>query len=135
MRRLPPCGRDAVLLTFDDGPTAGVTDAVLDRLAIHGARALFFVVGRHVEESRDLARRIVEEGHVLGNHSHQHRMEHWPSLSSYQADLDRCQHAVSAATGRKPARGLWSMSATSAAPASPAPMTTTPRPGWSLARR
>jgi len=103
VRRLPPCGRDAVLLTFDDGPTAGVTDAVLDRLAIHGARALFFVVGRHVEESPDLARRIVEEGHVLGNHSHRHRMEHWPSLSSYQADLDRCQHAVSAATGREPA--------------------------------
>ena len=102
VRRLPPDVSRAVLLTFDDGPTPGVTEGVLERLAAHGARALFCVVGQRVVESPALARRIVDEGHALANHSHEHAMDHWPALDRYLADLDRCSDAVAAAAGCAP---------------------------------
>ncbi len=67
--------RDAgtVYLSFDDGPDPATTPAVLDALARHGARASFFCVGRKLREHPELARRIVAEGHTLGNHSEAHR--------------------------------------------------------------
>lgn len=63
-----------VSLTFDNGPTPGVTEAVLDTLRRHGIAATFFVVGENVETpaGRDLLRRIAAEGHRLGNHTYTH---------------------------------------------------------------
>jgi peptidoglycan/xylan/chitin deacetylase (PgdA/CDA1 family) len=59
-------------LTFDDGPTPGVTDRLLDLLATHGAKASFFCIGNQLEHNQPLVQRIVEEGHLLGNHSFSH---------------------------------------------------------------
>jgi peptidoglycan-N-acetylglucosamine deacetylase len=61
-------------LTFDNGPTAGVTDGVLDLLAERGVTATFFVVGTALRkpEGRRLARRAVAEGHRVGHHSVTH---------------------------------------------------------------
>ena len=65
----------AVSLTFDNGPSPGVTDAVLDELARRNLPATFFVVGdRLVDEGLDLARRAVAEGHRLGNHTYTHTL-------------------------------------------------------------
>jgi peptidoglycan/xylan/chitin deacetylase (PgdA/CDA1 family) len=61
-----------IAFTFDDGPSAANTPELLDLLARHGARATFFVVGNHVKGSEPLLRRIVDEGHELGNHSYSH---------------------------------------------------------------
>ena len=65
-----------VALTYDDGPTPGVTDVILDQLAAHNSHATFFVIGRRVQLFPDLARRIVREGHEIANHSFTH-----PNLS------------------------------------------------------
>ena len=54
MKRLPPAAHPAVLLTFDDGPHPEVTPAVLDRLAAHGARAVFFPIGRRIKRAPHL---------------------------------------------------------------------------------
>jgi len=62
-----------VAITFDDGPIAGVTDSVLATLALRHARATFFVVGSALAQHPDLARRMHEAGHELGNHSYSHR--------------------------------------------------------------
>ncbi len=62
-----------ILLTFDDGPLPGSTDAVLDLLAGRGWRGVFFAVGRRIRANPELAHRIVAEGHVLGCHSWTHR--------------------------------------------------------------
>lgn len=62
-----------VALTFDDGPAAPHTDSVLDLLRAHGVRATFFVTGMSLEQHMPLARRMVEEGHELGNHSFSHQ--------------------------------------------------------------
>ena len=64
--------RPRVALTFDDGPTPGSTERVLDALGELGVRAAFFVVGRNVEKSPEILRRIDREGHVVGNHTWDH---------------------------------------------------------------
>ncbi|HET6764645.1 MAG TPA: glycosyltransferase [Longimicrobiaceae bacterium] len=64
--------RHRVALTFDDGPDASWTPAILDTLAALHAPATFFVIGRNVETAIGLTRRIVREGHELGNHTFTH---------------------------------------------------------------
>ena len=61
-----------VALTFDDGPDAVITPRILDVLRSHGAYATFFVIGRYAQEHPELVKRILDEGHELGNHSHGH---------------------------------------------------------------
>ena len=94
--------KDAVLLTFDDGPHPEVTPAVLRLLRRHTARAVFFVVGARVERAPHLLRTILDEGHVIGNHSFSHPMEHQPWVVPYYQDLVRCQQRVEGLTGRAP---------------------------------
>lgn len=61
-------GEPLVALTVDDSPHPALTPAILDALAEHGARATFFVIGERVAGNERIVRRIVEEGHELGNH-------------------------------------------------------------------
>jgi len=61
-----------IYLTFDDGPQAEATPFVLDTLAIYNAKATFFCIGKNVEEHPDLYKRILTEGHTVGNHTQNH---------------------------------------------------------------
>ena len=61
-----------VALTYDDGPTPGVTDVILEQLSSSHAKATFFVIGQRARAHPALARRIVEEGHEIANHSYTH---------------------------------------------------------------
>jgi peptidoglycan/xylan/chitin deacetylase (PgdA/CDA1 family) len=63
----------AVHLTFDDGPHPVATPNVLDILHERGIRATFFIVGRQAHLHPEIVRRIVQEGHSIGNHSQSHR--------------------------------------------------------------
>ncbi|HPD92120.1 MAG: polysaccharide deacetylase family protein [Rhodobacter sp.] len=62
-----------VALTFDDGPTAGQTEALIALLASRGVRATFFVTGQQAESLPAETRALVAAGHVLGNHAFSHR--------------------------------------------------------------
>ncbi len=64
--------RNELYLTFDDGPTPGVTDKILDQLRAYQAHATFFCLGKNVEAYPHLYQRILAEGHVVGNHSYDH---------------------------------------------------------------
>ncbi|WP_033292436.1 polysaccharide deacetylase family protein [Amycolatopsis jejuensis] len=66
-----------VTLTFDNGPTPGVTEQVLDALAHHSARATFFVVGSQLRQpgGRELAERAAAEGHRIGHHTATHTLQ------------------------------------------------------------
>jgi peptidoglycan-N-acetylglucosamine deacetylase len=67
-----PAGDKKIYLTFDDGPHPVATNFVLDELKRFGAKGTFFCIGKNVREQPSLYRRILEEGHRVGNHSHNH---------------------------------------------------------------
>lgn len=67
-----PADTNEVALTFDDGPDASITPAILDVLSRNGVPAAFFCIGERMANHPELVKRIDEEGHLLGNHSFSH---------------------------------------------------------------
>jgi polysaccharide deacetylase family sporulation protein PdaB len=67
-----PTVEKVIALTFDDGPDPVYTPQILDLLKKHHAKATFFVIGQRVKNYPEIARRIVEEGHEIGNHTYNH---------------------------------------------------------------
>lgn len=65
---------NAILLTFDDGPSVHVTPRLLRVLSDANISACFCVVGTHVQALPDITRQIVAEGHVIANHGYCHRL-------------------------------------------------------------
>ncbi|RYD73541.1 MAG: polysaccharide deacetylase family protein, partial [Sphingobacteriales bacterium] len=61
-----------IFLTFDDGPHPEHTAFVMDELLKYNARASFFCIGKNVVDQPEMYRRIIEEGHTVGNHTHNH---------------------------------------------------------------
>lgn len=87
-------------LSFDDGPHPEHTPRLLDLLARHAVRASFFVVGRHAEKYPEIARRIVAEGHLLGNHSHTHDRFGQMSLAEQVEDMAQADRVLQSLDGR-----------------------------------
>ncbi len=92
-----PGGR--VALTFDDGPKPYTTPLILDTLHKYNIKATFFVVGSSVKENPELVRRIVGEGHTLGNHTYTHTNMSDLSPEQMRQELQRTQEAVDEALG------------------------------------
>ncbi len=100
-----------VVLTFDDGPAPPFTEQILDILAEHGISATFFLCGKNVERHPEIARRIVREGHTIGNHTYSHpflmgRSRRFmaggnrPGPGSYRTDYGCAAYPVPAALRR-----------------------------------
>jgi peptidoglycan/xylan/chitin deacetylase (PgdA/CDA1 family) len=68
-----PAGEKLIALTFDDGPWPLTTDEVLGILQQYNARATFFWVGKNLARYPQLAQRVVEAGHAVGDHTWSHR--------------------------------------------------------------
>ncbi len=62
-----------ILLTFDDGPTAEATEIILTTLSQYGIKAAFFCIGNNVEKNHSLTKQILDEGHLIGNHTFNHK--------------------------------------------------------------
>jgi peptidoglycan-N-acetylglucosamine deacetylase len=90
-------------ITFDDGPSAEHTPAILDALRDAGVRATFFALGRHVREHPEIARRIVEEGHELASHGDDHSLLTFEGPKGIARQLRACNEAVVSAVGAPPA--------------------------------
>jgi len=101
-RRLNGGLKDAVLLTFDDGPHPQWTPVVLDLLKEYKARAIFFIVGARIQRAPHLLKRILDEGHALGNHSYTHPLEKQHRFGACVRDLLRCQQAIECLTNYRP---------------------------------
>lgn len=87
-------------LTFDDGPSAENTAAVLDILKEKNVKATFFVVGESVRKHPEVARRIVAEGHTIGIHCNNHAYEEiYESADSFLGDFEDAYAAVREVTG------------------------------------
>jgi peptidoglycan-N-acetylglucosamine deacetylase len=63
---------NTIAITFDDGPRPGGTEKILDILKTYNTEAAFFCIGNHVAQHPELAKRINQEGHLIGNHSYWH---------------------------------------------------------------
>ena len=95
-----PRDRPRVALTFDDGPDPEVTPAILDTLDAGGARATFFVIGRHLEQHRHIATRALCEGHELGNHSWMHSyLQNFYRTDQQQSDVERSTRLIQELSG------------------------------------
>jgi peptidoglycan/xylan/chitin deacetylase (PgdA/CDA1 family) len=86
-----PTREPVIYLTFDDGPTEGVTERVLEMLEGVGARATFFCLGMQAEALPSLVRRMEQQGHAIGNHTYAHRNGWQVSHREYLADIQRAQ--------------------------------------------
>jgi|GEM_PF-229621 len=91
-----------VALTFDDAPDDVFTPMVLDVLKREGVKATFFCVGNRIEKHPDVMRRIVAEGHVVGNHSYSHA--NLPKLSDekFREEIRKTDRLIRQFTGYTP---------------------------------
>lgn len=92
----------AVYLTFDDGPTPGVTEWVLEQLEKYDAKATFFCLGKNIEMYPHLYGMILEAGHKVGNHSYSHLKGWGVSLTEYTEDADFANQVVRSDLFRPP---------------------------------
>ena len=93
--------RNAVALTFDDGPSPD-TERILDVLGAHEASATFFMVGREVESFPGIAQRVLAEGHEVGNHSYSHPSYLFQRAAETQAQIMRAQSIIAETIGVRP---------------------------------
>ncbi|WP_294610336.1 polysaccharide deacetylase family protein [uncultured Bacteroides sp.] len=91
-----------VAITFDDGPDPIQTLKVLQVLKEQQIPACFFCIGHKVKGNESLIRQIIDDGHLIGNHSFTHT-NHFPlySLSRMKKDLQACQSALEQVTSQK----------------------------------
>lgn len=96
-------GDDKIIyLTYDCGYENGNTAPILDALKKHNAPATFFVVGHFLETAPDLVKRMVEEGHTVGNHTYHHPdMSSISDLASFQKEMDDTAALYQEITGQE----------------------------------
>ena len=111
-------GDEKVLyLTFDCGYENGNTEPILNALKAHNAPATFFVVGHYLESAPDLVKRMVEEGHTVGNHTYHHPdMSQISDQASFQKEMESVEEKFKEVTGQdlalyyRPPQGKYSES-------------------------
>lgn len=96
--------RGEVWLTFDDGPDPRTTPDLLERLARHGVRAGFFLIGEKAQRHPELVRAIAAAGHLIGNHSQSHPAGRFWSLrpAALWDEIAGCQQTLAAILGTAP---------------------------------
>ncbi|MEK8132089.1 polysaccharide deacetylase family protein [Paenibacillus filicis] len=91
-----------IALTFDDAPDATYTPQILDVLKAHKIRATFFLIGSQAEKHPAIVKRIVQEGHVIGNHSYSHPLFTKLSQDSFQQQITRSESILNPLIGYTP---------------------------------
>lgn len=91
-----------IVLSFDDGPHAIYTPQILELLKKYNATATFFCIGKHVEQHPEIVKKIVSEGHLIGNHTYSHS-NYFDFYSSKKviAELKKTDDLVKTITGKK----------------------------------
>ena len=79
----------SVYLTFDDGPIPEATPYILDVLAQYGVKATFFMVGDNVRKYPEIYQRVVNEGHRIGNHTHNHIGGFRHTIKEYSYNIEK----------------------------------------------
>jgi len=108
-------GEKVIYLTFDAGYENGCTEQILDTLKAHEVSAAFFLVGNYLEKNADLVRRMVREGHTVGNHTMHHPdMSKLTDQTAFAAELTGLEDQFREITGEelpkyyRPPQGIYS---------------------------
>ena len=104
-----------IYLTFDAGYENGSTETILDVLKKHDAPAAFFLVGNYIQKNGDLVRRMVDEGHIVGNHTmHHYDMSKLSDKAAFARELQELEAVFKEVTGKdlpkfyRPPQGIYS---------------------------
>ena len=108
-------GQKVLYLTFDAGYENGCTEKILDVLKTHQVPAAFFLVGNYIEKNADLVRRMVSEGHTVGNHTmHHYDMSRLSTPEAFGKELTELETLFRETTGQdmpkyyRPPQGIYS---------------------------
>lgn len=94
------CGK--VVITFDDGPNPNTTELILKRLNDNSIKSIFFCVGNNINKYPQIATAIVEEGHLIGNHTYNHKILTRINYSETINELRKTNEIIQNVTGQKP---------------------------------
>lgn len=106
--------KKVIYLTFDAGYENGYTATILDTLKKHNVKATFFVVGNYIQTSPDLVRRMVDEGHIVGNHSFHHPDMSNTDMETFTKEITSLETLFKETTGQdmqkfyRPPQGKYS---------------------------
>jgi peptidoglycan/xylan/chitin deacetylase (PgdA/CDA1 family) len=100
--------REAKLfLTFDDGPTPGITEFVLSSLEEYNGKATFFCTGENVQAYPDLYEKIIVSGNKTGNHGWKHSDAFKVKNSTYLKEVECTEELIGTKLFRPPYGRLW----------------------------
>lgn len=99
---LPPKPGKCLYLSFDDGPIPEITPWVLEQLKNYDAKATFFCVGANVKKNPAIYQSILEQGHVVGNHTYHHCNGWKTATNNYLEEVQKCRQIVDSNLFRPP---------------------------------
>ena len=89
-----PNSGNKVFLTFDDGPTPEITEWTLEQLKKHNVKATFFCIGNNIEKHPAIFKKIIDEGHAIGNHTFNH-FKGWGTADTIYIDnVKKCNKTI-----------------------------------------
>ena len=91
-----------IALTFDDGPDDECTPMLLDGLAKRGVKATFFVIAKEASEKPEIMKRMVKDGHLIGNHTYSHVDLRNMTDSAARKEIQKANEVIEKYTGEKP---------------------------------
>ena len=105
---------EGIALTFDDGPHPAYTPAILDILRYYEISATFFLAGSEIAEYPELANRIIQFGHNIGNHTYSHSILRNMDKASLEYEINKTEEVINEYTGRttslfRPPKGVISL--------------------------
>lgn len=89
-----PNSENKIYLTFDDGPTPEITEWTLQQLKKHNAKATFFCIGDNIRKYPEIFKKVIEEGHSIGNHTFNHLNGWKTSKQEYLENAKKCQSEI-----------------------------------------
>ena len=97
-----PVETPKIALTFDDGPSAAWTPALLDGLKERGVKTTFFLIGENADKNPEIVKRMAEEGHLIGNHTYHHVELTKVSENEARLELADTSAVIVRITGKEP---------------------------------
>ena len=90
-----PNSKNKIYLTFDDGPIPETTEWVLNELKKHEVKATFFCIGNNIQKHPELFKKVIQEGHAVGNHTFNHVNGWKTTTEDYLENVKLCELAIS----------------------------------------